>query len=68
MHRASVHDFVVVVVCRGLLCLVLCVVYGVVDVGIMCVVFRGILYLILCAVDCSLACALERVFSFRGFS
>ena len=57
------HGFVVVVVCRGMLCLVLCVVYGVVDGCIICVALRGILYLILCAVDCSLACALERVFS-----
>jgi hypothetical protein len=62
-----VHDFVVVVVCRGMLCLVYCVVYGVVGGCIVCVVFPGILYwvlcLILCAVDYSLACALERCFS-----
>ena len=70
--------------CRGMLCLVYCVVYVVVDGCIICVVFRGILYwvlcLILCVVDYSLTCALEfflsralqRVFSsclpFRGFS
>jgi bacteriorhodopsin len=67
-----VHDFVVVVVCRGMLCLVYCVVYGVVDGCIICMALPGILYwvlcLILCAVDYFLACALERVFSFRGFS
>ena len=78
------HGVVVVVVCRGMLCLVYCVVYGVVDVGIMCVVFPGVLYwvlcLVLCAVDYSLLYALEylltdaleRVFSscllIRGFS
>ena len=50
---------VVVVVCRGMLCLVLCVVYGVVYGCIICVVFRGILYWVLCVVDYSLACALE---------
>ena len=59
MHGNTTHDFVVVVECRGMLC----VVYGVVDGCIMCVVLRGVLYwvlcLILCAVDCSLACALE---------
>ena len=68
MHGNTTHDFVVVVVCRGMLC----VVYGVVDGCIICMALPGILYLILClilcAVDYSLACALERVFSFRGFS
>ena len=63
MHGSTVHDFVVVVVCRGMLCLVYCVVCVVVGGCIMCVVFLGVLYwvlcLILCAVDCSLACALE---------
>ena len=63
MHRIAVHDFVVVVVCRGMLYLVLCVVDVVVDGCIMCMVFRGILYLILCAVDYSLTCALVRCFS-----
>ena len=66
------HDFVRGVVCRGVLCIVLCVVCGVVVGCVMCVVFRGVLYLILCAVDYSLTSALERVFSlclfFRGFS
>ena len=76
MHRTAVHDFVVVVVCRGMLCLVLCVVCGVVDGCVVCVVFLGVLYwvlcLILCVVDYSLTSALERVFSLclliRGFS
>ena len=71
MHGNTTHDFVVVVVCRGMLCLVYCVVCVVVGGCIICVAFPGVLYwvlcLILCAVDCSLACALERVFSFRGF-
>ena len=84
MHRIAVHGFVVVVVCRGMLCLVYCVVYVVVDGCIICVALPGVLYwvlcLILCAVDYSLLYvfvyllinALERVFSsclfFRGFS
>ena len=76
MHGSTVHGFVVVVVCRGMLCLVYCVVFVVVDVGIICVALLGVLYwvlcLILCAVDYSLTCALERVFSsclfVRGFS
>jgi hypothetical protein len=68
VHRTAVHDIVVVVVCRGMLCLVYCVVYVVVDGCIICVVFRGVLYWVLCAVDYSLTNALERVFSFRGFS
>ena len=38
------HDIVRGVVCRGMLCLVLCVVYVVVDGCIMCVVFPGVLY------------------------
>ena len=66
------HDFVVVVVCRGILCVVYVVVCVVVVGCIICVVFPGVLYLVLCVVDYSLACALERVFSlclpFRGFS
>ena len=84
MHRIAVHGFVVVVVCRGMLYLVLCVVYGVVGGCIICMVFPGVLYwvlcLVLCAVDYSLLYvfvyllinALERVFSsclfVRGFS
>jgi len=84
VRRTAVHDIVHGVVCRGMLCLVYCVVCVVVVGCIICVVFRGvlclILCLILCAVDYSLACALEylltnaleRVFSsclfFRGFS
>ena len=72
MHGSTVHDIVRGVVCRGMLCLVLCVVCVVVGGCIICVVFPGILYwvlcLILCAVDYSLTYALERVFSFRGFS
>ncbi len=66
------HVIVYGVVCRGMLCVVFVVVCGVVDGCIMCVVFPGILCwvlcLILCVVDYSLTSALERVFSFRGFS
>ena len=70
------HDFVVVVVCRGMLYLVFCVVYGVVDGCVICMAFPGVLYwvlcLVLCAVDYSLTYALQRCFSlclfFRGFS
>ncbi len=76
MHRTAVHVIVYGVVCRGVLCVVFVVVCGVVDGCIMCVVFRGVLYWVLCAVDYSLlyvlvyllTSALERVFSFRGFS
>jgi uncharacterized membrane protein len=80
VRRTAVHDIVDGVVCRGMLYLVFCVVYGVVDGCIICVVFPGVLYWVLCVVDYSLTCALEylltsaleRVFSsclfVRGFS
>ena len=73
-------DVVHGVVCRGMLCLVYCVVCVVVDGCVICVALRGVLYWVLCVVDYSLTCALEylltsaleRVFSsclfFRGFS
>ena len=75
MHGVVHRGVVVVVVCRGVLCLVLCVVCGVVDGCIICVVFRGILYWVLCLVLCVvwrvLTSALERFFSLclfaRGF-
>ena len=69
-------DVVHGVVCRGMLCLVYCVVYGVVGGCIICVAFPGVLCLILCLILCAvwhvLTDALERVFSscllIRGFS
>ena len=52
MHRATVHDIVHGVVCRGILCLVLYVVYVIIDGCIIWVVFGCVTVFVVVVLRC----------------